>query len=170
MFAKIDNFSLCTLNLFSKHSIFPTEIKITNNCSCFLSFDYGTKRIGVAIGNNLTNVANSLSIIKYTSRKERFTHLSAVVNKYKPHYLIVGLPLYSDGICHELSRASCNFGLDLQRYFNLPIIWVDERYSTSILHKKQDQYVDDASAQLILQQFLNNADNFYFNHICGNDR
>jgi len=148
-------------DIFAKFNIVKTKISLNNN-QVFLAFDYGTKRIGVACGNLITSSAYPVSILSYSTRLDRFNQLKNVIQEYSPNYIIVGLPMYTDGTAHILTRACCNFGLDLYRYFNIPIIWVDERYSTSILSKKYKQYIDDQSAKLILEQFLQDCSSDYF--------
>jgi putative holliday junction resolvase len=147
-------------DIFAKHNIKLSPILCQigqfniDTVKLFLSFDYGTKRIGVASGNSLTRNANTLSIIHYTSRLERFKELEKIIHEWQPNFIVVGLPMHADGAAHVLTRASCNFGLDLHRYFNLPIIWIDERYTTAAYAKAYKEYVDDKSAALILNNFF----------------
>ncbi len=153
--------------IFSKHKINlvnPNDI-LQNQANSYIALDYGEKRIGVAGGNFLNTF--SIQICHYTTRLERFNALNKIIGEWKPNFIILGLPLHADGKAHTLTRASCNFGLDLYRYFKIPIFWTDERYTTSIYNKKYKEYVDDKSAMLIMEQFLhslnNNSGNLYYN-------
>ncbi len=118
----------------------------------YIALDYGEKRIGIA-GANFYRVF-SLGICHYKTRLQRFNTLKQYVNEWKPSAIILGLPMHADGSAHLLTNISCNFGLDLYRYFSLPIIWVDERYTSCIIHAQHQQYIDDQSAMLISQDFI----------------
>jgi putative Holliday junction resolvase len=150
-------------DIFSKHNIklYKSQEILNNQSNAYIALDYGEKRIGIAGGNFVNSF--SIGICHYSTRLERFNNLQKIIKEWSPNLIIIGLPLHADGKVHTLTRASCNFGLDLYRYFNIPILWVDERYTTNLFNKKYKEYVDDKSAMLIMQQFLDsNGDALYY--------
>lgn len=125
-----------------------------------LAFDYGEKRIGVAIGNLLTRTARALVIVPNLNREHRFKAVGELIAEWKPDALVVGLPLHPDGASHEMTQRALRFGNQLNGRFNLPVSWVDERYSSvearAGLRARGDaaNRVDAEAARVILQQFL----------------
>ncbi|MEA3119808.1 MAG: putative pre6S rRNA nuclease [Paraburkholderia sp.] len=130
-----------------------------------LAFDYGEKRIGVAIGNALTRQARALVIIANRNRDYRFEAIGKLIEEWKPDVLVVGLPSHPDGTPHEMTRMATRFGNQLNGRFNLPVSWVDERYSSVEAEaglRERGAAVDmlDAeAARIILQQFLDGLSN-----------
>jgi putative Holliday junction resolvase len=116
----------------------------------FLAFDFGKKRIGVAVGNGLTRSAQALSIINFASSNERFARIQSLIEEWQPAALIVGLPKHPDGAAHEMTEAATRFGNQLHGRFHLPVHWVDERY-TSVAVEQGD---DALAAALILEQYF----------------
>lgn len=130
-----------------------------------LAFDYGEKRIGVAIGNALTCQARALVIIANRNRDYRFEAIGKLIDEWKPDALVVGLPSHPDGTPHEMTRMAKRFGNQLNGRFNLPVSWVDERY-TSVeaeagLRERgaSADMLDAEAARIILQQYLDGLSN-----------
>jgi putative Holliday junction resolvase len=131
----------------------------------FLGFDFGMKNIGVAVGQELTNTASPLTVIKAREGIPDWGQIQSLINEWQPQQLIVGLPLNMDGTEQEMSAAARRFGNRLNGRFRLPVDWQDERLSTfealeqlGIQSKMQSNNRDDVdriSAQLILQSWLN---------------
>lgn len=125
-----------------------------------LAFDYGMKRIGVALGNTLTRTARALTIVPNQDREQRFRAVGALIAEWKPGLLVVGLPLHPDGAPHEMTQQAKRFGNQLNGRFNLPVRWVDERYSSRAARSEQRERgqpaaaVDAEAARIILQQFF----------------
>lgn len=129
-----------------------------------LAFDYGKKRIGVAVGNNLLGVAQPLMTIDTEVAVQRFEAIAQLINTWQPVLLIVGLPVHSDGTEHEMTLLSQRFARRLAGRFNLKIILKDERYTSEIASselrqagifgKKQKSILDQWAAQQILQSFF----------------
>ncbi|MGN4112202.1 Holliday junction resolvase RuvX, partial [Burkholderia gladioli] len=94
-----------------------------------LAFDYGEKRIGVAVGNTLTRTARALVIVSNLNREYRFEAVGALIAEWRPDALVVGLPMHPDGTPHEMTQQAKRFGNQLNGRFNLPVNWIDERYS-----------------------------------------
>lgn len=125
-----------------------------------LAFDYGEKRIGVAVGNSLTRSARPLLIVPNRNREYRFEAVGKLIAEWKPNALVVGLPLHPDGTPHDMTQLAKRFGNQLNGRFNLPVTWVDERYS-SVEAKAgiraglgRADLLDAEAASIILQQYL----------------
>lgn len=139
------------------------------DASVLLGFDYGEKRIGVAIANSLTRSARALGIIENRNRIYRFDEIGKLIAAWQPTQLIVGLPMHPDGAPHEMTQLARRFGNQLNGRFDLPVAWVDERYSSVDARAQQRENggarggagrsgaksrIDDEAARLILQQYL----------------
>lgn len=125
-----------------------------------LAFDYGEKRIGVAIGNALTGQARALVVVPNRNREFRFEAVGKLIGEWKPDALVVGLPCHPDGTPHEMTQLAKRFGNQLNGRFNLPVAWVDERYSSvaADLDMRERGTAGDMrdaeAARIILQQYL----------------
>jgi putative Holliday junction resolvase len=125
-----------------------------------LAFDYGEKRIGVALGNALTHSARPLTVIPNRNREYRFQAVADLLREWQPDHLIVGLPMHPDGTPHAMTQQAKRFGNQLNGRFNLPVSWVDERYSSvdaeARLRERGEraEHVDAEAACVILQQYL----------------
>ncbi len=120
-----------------------------------LAFDYGEKRIGVALGNTLTRSARALTVLENRSRAYRFEAVADLIKQWQPHTLVVGLPCYPDGNPHHMTQQAKRFGTKLNERFDLPVVWVDERYSSVAADANQSGVARDAeAARIILQQFF----------------
>jgi putative holliday junction resolvase len=119
----------------------------------FLAFDFGTKRVGVAVGNTLTGDARALKTVA-AEGDSRFTALAALVAEWQPAALVVGIPCHPDGAPHDNTRRAQRFARQLHGRFRLPVHEVDERYSTTEALSEGAADADAASAAIILNQFL----------------
>jgi len=129
-----------------------------------LAFDFGEKRIGVAVGDSLVGIAHPLLTIDAESNDARFAAIASLIDEWRPARLVVGLPAYLDGTEHELSRLARKFANRLHGRFNLPVALVDERLSsaqasqslkeTGIGGRRQKPLLDQVAAQHILQTYL----------------
>ncbi|HYM48479.1 MAG TPA: Holliday junction resolvase RuvX [Burkholderiaceae bacterium] len=117
-----------------------------------LGFDFGTRRIGVAIGNSLTCEARPLTTIDAAENGARWDTLGAVVEQWQPTQLVVGIPRYPDGTEHALTALCERFARQLEGRYRLPVARVDERYSSAVAERADD--VDAAAAAIILQQWF----------------
>jgi putative Holliday junction resolvase len=132
-----------------------------------LGFDFGTKRIGVAVGQTLTRTVQPLTTLGAVRQGPDWNGIAALVHEWQPARLVVGLPLNMDGSEHAMSEAARHFGVQLKQRYNLPVDFIDERLSSVEaeaqmqalpLRKKQrqaKQTVDMLAAQLILQSWFN---------------
>ena len=129
-----------------------------------LAFDFGTKRIGVAVGNTLLRSAGPLLTIDEEKTDARFAKIAALLAEWQPGALVVGLPSNDDGTPHELTALCRRFANRLKGRFKLPTILVDERYTSlaasaqldeqGIHGKKQKTLIDQYAAQQILQAYF----------------
>jgi putative Holliday junction resolvase len=124
-----------------------------------LAFDFGIRRIGVAVGEPETGTAHPLPGIA-ASGDARFTAIGALVAQWRPTTLVVGLPLAANGTAHDMTRRAERFARQLHGRFRLPVELVDERF-TSVEAEGQMRgrkagrlAVDSVAAQLILEQYL----------------
>ncbi len=115
-----------------------------------LAFDFGEKRIGVAVGNALTKTAEPLKIIQEKNQQDKFQAIERLIAEWRPHLLVVGLPTHSDGAEHEMTQKAKRFGNQLMGRFQIEVFWVDERYTSVSVEGGNDAL----AAQLILQQYL----------------
>ena len=129
----------------------PTNNNHANTVQTILAFDYGEKRIGVAVGNTLTKTAEPLKIIQQQFQYERFKAIEQLIQEWQPQLLVVGLPKHPDGAEHEMTHRAKRFGNQLHGRFQKQVVWVDERYTSVSV----DGGNDALAAQLILQQYLN---------------
>ena len=129
-----------------------------------LAFDFGTKRIGVAVGSTLLRRANPLTTIDDEKTDARFASIAALLAEWQPSALVVGLPSNDDGTPHELTALCRRFANRLKGRFNLPAILVDERYTSlsasaqlneeGVHGRKQKDLIDQYAAQQILQAYF----------------
>lgn len=121
---------------------------------CILAFDFGLKRIGVAVGNTLMRQAQALTIISAASNDAKFEAIAKLIAEWQPALCVVGLPLHPDGAEHEMTQRCQRFAHQLQGRYGVKTALVDERYSSAVIHAKQGERVDDQSAAIILQQYF----------------
>ena len=119
-----------------------------------LGFDFGIKRVGVAMGNTMIGQATPLAVIQSTVNDARFAEIKALIDKWGPTRLIVGLPFHPDGAEHEMTARCRKFANQLNGRFNLPVVLVDERYSSAMISARRGEIIDDRAAAIILQQYF----------------
>jgi putative Holliday junction resolvase len=121
-----------------------------------MAFDYGLRRVGVAVGNALTKAGQPLRTITAQNVDVLFREIQGLVKDWQPQQLVVGRPVHPDGAEHEMTAKATRFGNQLHGRLNLPVAWVDERYTSAILegdHQMRDN-LDAHSAALILEQYF----------------
>lgn len=121
-----------------------------------MAFDYGTRRVGVAVGNSVSRSGQALKTIATPNIKELFQQIEGLLKEWAPNQLIVGLPMHPDGTAHEMTAKAKRFGNQLNGRFGLPVAWVDERYTSAVLEGKPEMRdnLDAQSAALILEQYF----------------
>ncbi|MBI2993564.1 MAG: Holliday junction resolvase RuvX [Gammaproteobacteria bacterium] len=121
-----------------------------------LCFDYGEKRIGVAVGQNLTATATPLEIIESRRGRPDWRRISVLIRDWQPQALIVGNPLNMDGSRQPVTDAADRFARQLAGRFGLPVHRADERLSTFEATQRtgMGSGVDAVAAQAILETWL----------------
>lgn len=123
---------------------------MTQKNQTILAFDFGEKRIGVAVGNTLTKTAQALKILQGKNQDDKFKAIELLMHEWQPDVLVVGLPTHPDGAPHEMTQKATRFGNQLKGRFQKEVVWVDERYTSAAVEDGNDAL----AAQLILQQYL----------------
>ena len=133
----------------------------------YLCFDFGLRRIGVAVGQSQTASASPLEVVIRNGDRhwQRIEHL---LHPWQPHALIVGVPLTESGEVQEMTRAARRFGRQLAGRYGLPVFEADERLTSRMAQerfrdhrrsgsaRRSDADREDAiAAQIILEQWLN---------------
>ncbi len=135
----------------------PEPRTVSADPAILMGFDYGTLRIGVAVGNTITRSASALCSVPALRRQERFDAIARLLSDWHPHRLVVGLPLSRDeGAEQPRSAQARRFANQLHGRFGLPVALVDERYTSRAAEAAGAADVDADSARLILEQYLQN--------------
>lgn len=125
-----------------------------------LGFDYGTKRIGVAVGQSLTGTARALETVAVRRGRPDWEVIARLLETWRPNRLVVGLPLNMDGGEQALSVAARRFCRQLEGRFHLPVDTMDERLSTFEARQRiatgedPGEGLDAMAAQVILESWL----------------
>lgn len=133
----------------------------------YLGFDFGYKRIGVAVGQRLTASASPLSTLEAKQGIPKWELIQIIINEWRPLALIVGLPTCIDDSELYTTAASRGFARQLRRRFGLPVHLVDERLSTvearaylfaeGGYRKIKQSEIDSIAACIILERWLQQA-------------
>ena len=124
-----------------------------------LGFDFGIKRIGIAVGQSITGTATALCTINTRHGKPDWDRISGLIEHWRPEALVVGLPLHDDGSDSNLSKAARRFAQQLEKRYRLPVHPMDERLSSHaakqfMRQSTSKQEVDAVAAMIILQNWL----------------
>lgn len=122
-----------------------------------LGFDFGLKRIGVAVGNTLLFQARPLLVIDEASNDGKFAAIGKLLQEWQPLLCVVGFPSHPDGAEHEMSRRCRRFAHQLEGRFGVKTQLVDERYSSAVISAKRGQVIDAEAAAIILQQYFDQS-------------
>jgi putative Holliday junction resolvase len=131
-----------------------------------LGFDFGHRRIGVAVGQTLTGSANTLAVVSVSSKPD-WQAITAIMTEWKPVATVVGLPLDADGGETEISKDARRFGRQLEGRYGIPVFYQDERLSSFSaeqrfvdarkrggMRRKEAALKDAMAAQIILENWL----------------
>lgn len=153
--------------MLSQNHLPISERHYTNIDGTVLAFDFGEKRIGVAVGETLTKIASPLAMIDSDINNVRFQEIAKLLTEWQPKLLIVGLPTYLDGSEHVTTQLAKKFAQRLEGRFNLPVMMIDERLSSAeaaqhlstsnIRGRHQKTYIDAVAAQVILQSYFDQS-------------
>ncbi len=133
-----------------------------------LAFDFGLKRIGVAVGDWENRLAHPLETLSGEGNDARFGGIAVLIQEWRPTHLVCGLPFSMDGTEHDLTRRARRFANQLHGRFGLAVTLVDERLTSfdadlrlreAGVKGSARKGLDDAvAAQQILQDFFDHAD------------
>lgn len=124
-----------------------------------VGFDYGTKKIGVAVGNIFTKITTPLFNLEPIKQEPMFKKLGGVVEEWKPFMFIIGMPELEDQGNHPLKTLIKNFKLELENRYDRPVILINERLTSHEAYKMKRLYpknmsLDAIAASLILDTWL----------------
>ncbi len=128
-----------------------------------IGFDFGSRRIGVAVGETSTRIASPLGAIEGEANDARFDAIGRIVDEWHPAGFVVGLPRHADGSEHAVAKLAEKFARRLEARYGVPVAFVDETLTSADAEaslkatrtragRKSD--VDALAAALILQSFL----------------
>lgn len=134
-----------------------------------MAFDFGTQRIGVAVGATMLKSARPLTTIAVAANAARFEAIGRLIAEWQPARLVVGLPLAVDGSEHEMTARCRRFANQLHGRFGLPVELADERFSSTAAEaqlrergrdpRRHRQDIDAEAAAIILQSYFDRTAN-----------
>ena len=136
---------------------------MTRPLATVLAFDFGTRRIGMAIGNTLTGSARELATLDEPRDAQRWEAIASIIAEWQPQILVVGLPVHADGTPHAMTERAAAFAQRLHSTFALVVETADERHTTQAAQaevgathggRKARATRDAVAARLILQGWL----------------
>ena len=126
------------------------------NNKTLLCFDYGEKRIGVAVGQTVTSTATALQTIPVINKKPDWEEIRILVNEWRPDKFIVGHPLTLEGGRQKMTDAAEHFSRQLEHRFKLSVDLINEQLSSYEARRelKSTRDLDPTSARLILETWF----------------
>ena len=140
--------------------------RLPTDCSkpvTVMSFDYGTVKIGIAIGQSISSTAEPLTIIKAKDGIPDWSQITSLIENWDPDFFVVGLPYNLDGSNSEFLQRALKFANRLNGRFNIPTFGIDERLSSETAKEKYKigsfkntirKEIDDVAAQIILETWF----------------
>ena len=128
-----------------------------------MSFDYGTEKIGIAIGQSISSTAEPLTIIRAKDGIPNWSQIASLIESWRPNFFVVGLPYNLDGSDSKLLQRALKFAQRLNGRFNIPTFGIDERLSSKAATEKFKtgnpknsvrNEIDDVAAQIILETWF----------------
>lgn len=142
----------------------PAKVRKARTAETILGFDFGEKRIGVAVANTVTSQAQALTTLHVESNAARLNAVEKLVTEWQPASFVVGQPEHADGRPHDVAHLARKFGNRLTEKFRLPVNYVNETLSSTeasrMLSERgvkgiaQKAEIDAVAAQVILQSYL----------------
>ena len=124
-----------------------------------VAFDFGTKKIGVAVGQTATYTSSPLQIIINKDNKVNWSEISILLNEWNPELIIVGKPLNMDGTDSEIMKQVEKFYEKLKNTFDVNLEYIDERLTTfeakQILEDTDIDQVDANAAKILIDNWFN---------------
>ncbi len=128
--------------------------------STLLGFDYGTRRIGVAVGQTITGTASALTTLLAVQQRPDWDRIGELIATWQPDALVVGLPFNMDDTETEVASQARRFARQLEGRYRLPVHLVDERLTSLEAERqlgkkaKRKENIDALAAKLILETWL----------------
>lgn len=132
-----------------------------------LGFDYGLRRIGVAVGQRITGTASAIAVVRNSDGGPDWIGCDALLKAWRPQALVVGLPLGRDGDDQPMTHAARAFSTLLQARYQLPVHMADERFTSraadaefvaarraGLARRKDAAMLDAQAARRIVEQWL----------------
>ena len=123
-----------------------------------IAFDYGEKKIGVAVGQTSTNTSSPLQIIFNKDNKINWVSISSLLDEWKPDLILLGKPLNMDGSESEIMKKVDRFYKELKSIYDANIEFVDERLTTfearEILKDEKQDNVDAHAAKILIDNWF----------------
>lgn len=121
-----------------------------------LGFDFGLKRIGVAVGQTITQTAAPEAIVRSQDGKPDWEHITRLFEKWQPVAIVVGLPMRLDGSEQALTQPARKFGQRLSGRYHCPVFYIEEQLSSIEAESRRvkQTHIDDHAAQIILENWL----------------
>ena len=123
-----------------------------------IAFDYGEKKIGVAVGQTSTNTSSPLQIIFNKDNKTNWISISSLLDEWKPGLILLGKPLSMDGSESEIMKKVDKFYKELKSIYDADIEFVDERLTTfearEILKDEKHDNVDAHAAKILIDNWF----------------
>jgi len=136
-----------------------------------MAFDFGERRIGVAIGETLLGQARALATVAESANDRRFSAIGKLIETWRPVRLVVGLPRHVDDGEHEFAARCSRFARQLEGRYQLPVEFADERYTSCTAEaqfagdkRKNKARLDAQAAAVILQAWFDQHESFA-NHV-----
>ena len=134
-----------------------------------MGFDFGTKRIGIATGQDLTGTAQGIATVGNSGKNGPWNEIEELIHQWQPDMLVVGLPLDKEGAETMLSTEARQFGTELASRFSRPVHYIDETLTSRVAESlvaeatpagkrvigRQQGLRDQIAAELILSTFFN---------------
>ena len=140
---------------------------MTQPTGTLIGFDFGERRIGVAVGETGTGIANPLGAIDAAANDARFREIEKLVNEWRPAAFVVGRPRHADDSEHAVAKLAEKFARRLHAKYHVPVVMVDETLSSATAEShlrgtragaKKKGDVDAVAAAIILQSYLDDPD------------
>lgn len=133
-----------------------------------LGFDFGFKRLGIAVGQDFTGTTQPLATVPVSDQEPDWPHIDRLIEEWQPQVLLVGLPLNMDGSEQHMTHAARRFAKLLRTRYGLTVELVDERLTSSeaqaivaaqrrdkqLRRRKSKHVLDAIAAELIIKTWL----------------
>jgi putative holliday junction resolvase len=148
----------------SKPTLHPSPFTLHPKTGTVLAFDFGAKRIGIAVGDFETRIAHPLTTIAHADNRARFAAIAELVAEWRPVLFVVGRPAHADGSEHPVARLAQRFAHRLNGRFGIATQFVDEHLTSNDAERllraagtrgaRLKAALDPVAAQRILQTFF----------------